>query len=373
MAEATTLPAAAQDTPGVRARALRPLVRPWLLMLLGLSVVVGLELYVRALDASRGYSWNARTAWYWLFEQDPALGYRGRPGASAWIPGERVEHGPDGFRERRALAALPPRDERRLVLCVGDANTYGLTAGSAERSYPAVLERELRALSGDARWTVVNAGVPGYTSHEVLELLKLRLLKLEPEVVVAMSLATDFEHVALYLDDALDYNAYALRMAPWAATRASDLLMRSALVGRLAQRWRERHPDDLGGRHPLTAYGETTPRGRRWFLDNVDLTAALAARAGARLMWVDQPIHYSTCSYGDTKIASVEALRVDLRGVCRERGVPVLEAHAGFDWEGLTLAGDLLLGSNETLLGALGYERLARRLAPQILSSLSPR
>ena len=373
MAEATTLPAAAQDTPGVRARALRPLVRPWLLMLLGLCVLAGLELYVRALDASRGYSWNARTAWYWLFEQDPALGYRGRPGASAWIPGERVEHGPDGFRERRALAALPPRNERRLVLCVGDANTYGLTAGSAERSYPAVLERELRALSGDARWTVVNAGVPGYTSHEVLELLKLRLLKLEPEVVVAMSLATDFEHVALYLDDALDYNAYALRMAPWAATRASDLLMRSALVGRLAQRWRERHPDDLGGRHPLTAYGETTPRGRRWFLDNVDLTAALAARAGARLMWVDQPIHYSTCSYGDTKIASVEALRVALRRVCRGRGVPVLEAHAGFDWDGLTLAGDLLLGSDETLLGALGYERLARRLAPQILSSLSPR
>jgi lysophospholipase L1-like esterase len=372
MADATPLPAAAPDTAGVRASARGPLVRPWPLIGFGLLALVGLELSVRALDASRGYSWNARTAWYWLFEQDPALGYRGRPAAVAWIPGERVEHGPDGFREPRALGALPPREKRRLVLCVGDANTYGLTAGSADRSYPAVLERELRALSGDTRWTVVNAGVPGYTSHEVLELLKLRLLRLEPEVVLAMSLATDFEHVALYLDDALDYNAYPLRMAPWASTRASDLLMRSALVGRAAQRWRARHPDDLGGRYPMTAYGEATPRGRRWFLDNVDLAATLAARAGARLMWVDQPIHYSTCSYGETKIASVDALRVELRDLCRVRGVPVLEAHAGFDWEGLTLAGDLLLGSNETLLGAVGYERLARRVAPQILKALPP-
>lgn len=373
MAETSSLPAAAASAPGARVRGLRLLARPWFLAALGLAALLGLELWVRALDAARGYSWNARTAWYWLFEQDPALGYRGRPGASAWIPGDRVEHGPDGFRERRGLAGLPAPGERRLVLCIGDANTYGLTAGSGERSYPAVLERELRALSGDPRWIVINAGVPGYTSHELLELLKLRLLKLNPEVVLAMSLATDFEQVVLYLDDALDYNAYPLRMAPWAATRANDLLLRSALVGRLAQRWRERHPDDLGGRHPLTAYGETTPRGRGWFLDNVDLTAALVARAGARLMWVDQPIHYSTCSYGETKIASVEALRADLRGVCREHGVPVLEAHAGFDWDGLTLAGDLLLGSNETLLGALGYERLAKRLAPQILKAVSER
>jgi lysophospholipase L1-like esterase len=372
MAEARTLSGAVSGAPA-RTRLRRVVARPGLLLVLALLALLGLELYVRALDAARGYSWNARTAWYWLFEQDPALGYRGRPGASAWIPGDRVEHGPDGFREPRALSGLPPRDERRLVLCVGDANTYGLTAGSGDRSYPAVLERELRALSGDPRWIVINAGVPGYTSHELLELLKLRLLKLEPEVVLAMSLATDFERVALYLDDALDYNAYALRMAPWSTTRASDALMRSALIGRLAQRWRERHPDDMGGRHPLTAYGEATPRGRRWFLDNVDLTAVLVARAGARLMWVDQPIHYSTCSYGDGMIASVDGLRAELRDVCRSRGAPVLEAHAGFDWDGLTLAGDLLLGSDETVLGAAGYERLARRLAPQILKALPPR
>jgi lysophospholipase L1-like esterase len=367
MAQTTTLTARRHGAALDRAR---QWARPWRMAAAFLLGLVGLELSVRALDASRGYSWNARTSWYWLFQQDPALGYRGRPGMTAWTPSERVEHGPDGFRDPRSLAELATLGERRLVICVGDGNTYGLTAGAADRTYPAALERRLRTLSGDERWVVFNAGVPGYTSHEVLDLLKLRLLKLRPELVLSMSLVNDFEHVALFLDDALDYNAYALRMAPWAATRLHDWLLRSALVGRLAQRWRERQPDDLGGRYPMTAYGETTPRGAKLYLDNVALTAELCARSGSRLMWVDQPVHYSACSYGDDKIASIDALRVELRRLCGERGVPMLEAHAGFDWEGLTLSGDLLLGSNETLLGAAGYERLAERLAPQILKAI---
>ena len=57
-----------------------------------------------------------------------------------------------------------------------------------------MLEKELRALSGDARWTVYNAGLPGYTSHEVLELMKLRLLRLQPDVIVFMGLANEYEH-----------------------------------------------------------------------------------------------------------------------------------------------------------------------------------
>lgn len=366
MAQSTTLVAGGRGWTLVRARAW---LRPWRLLAALLLLLAGIEIGVRALDASRGYSWNARTSWYWLFEQDPALGYRGRPGASAATPLERVEHGPDGFRDHRSLAQLG--SDARLVICVGDGNTYGLTAGSEALTYPAVLERRLRTLSGDRRWVVFNAGVPGYTTHEILELLKLRLLKLRPQVVLAMSLVSDFEHVTLYLDDALDYDAYALRMAPWAATPLHDLLMRSALVGRLAQRWRASRPDDLGGRYPMTAYGEATPRGTQLYLDNVALTAALCARSGSRLMWVDQPVHYSTCSYGETKIASIEALRGGLRRLCAERGVPVLEAHTSFDWEGLTLSGDLLLGSNETLLGARGFERLAERLAPQILAGSS--
>ena len=188
-----------------------------------------------------------------------------------------------------------------------------------------------------------------------------------------MSLRNDYEQVTLYLDDDADYDSYPVRMAALSSNRVTDLFMRSALVGRLAQRWRRRVPDDLGGRYPRTAYGEATARGLKLFLDNVALTAALCRRSGAALLYVDQPIHYSACSYGETQINSVERMRRELRALAGEAGFTVLDAHAGFDWQGVEAHGDLLLGSNESLLGAAGYERLAEVLAPQVLRAFAPR
>lgn len=352
----------------------RLLLRPHFLFAGVVGFVIAAEVGVRALDASRGYSAHARTAWYWLFEQDPFLGYRGRPRASAWIApkglplnSDRIQHNGDGFRDDRTFDQIRRLKDKRLVVCVGDGNTYGLTSGGNDHTYPAALERELRGLSGDEGWTVFNAGVPGYTTHEILELIKLRLLKLQPDVIVLMSLPNDFEQVTMYLDQALDYDYYPLRMAPLSTNRVNDFLMRSALLGRLAQRWRDRFADDLGGRYPMTAYGEATERGMKLYFDNVALAAVLCARSKVALMLVDPPMHYSACSYGATQIESVERMRKELRRIADETGVPLLAAHTGFDWEGVQVRGDLLLASNESVLGRTGYERLAKLLAPQVL------
>jgi hypothetical protein len=357
-----------------------PRPRLWAGLLALLVAIAAAEIAVRAMDARRGYSPHARTAWYWLFEQDPFLGYRGRPHASAWIdpPGlplnaDRVRHNADGFRDRRAFADLGKAPGRKLVLCVGDANTYGLTAGSEEHTYPAALERELRRITGDGGWTVYNAGLPGYTSHEVLELTKLRLLRLQPDVIVHMGLQYEHEQIVIFLDDRLDYTFYPLRMAPLAASPLTDTLMRSALVGRLAQRWRERYGDDRGGRFPTRAYGEATARGAKLYFDNLALLGALCRRSGVQLLLVDQPIHYSSCSYGPTLIESVEKMRIGLRRLSAEAQAPLLEAHQGFDWDGIEVRGDLLLASNESVLGREGYARLAQRLAPQIVKAHAAR
>ena len=378
----TTLPvdrmasgAVARAAPWRRVR-----LRPWMAAAAVALTLLAAEMAVRMRDAARGYAPNARAAWYWLFEQDPFLGYRGRPNASTWfVPpgqpllGDRIQHNADGFRDARTLADLRRLADRKLVVCVGDADTYGLTAGGADRTYPAALERELRRISRDPAWVVFNAGLPGYTSHEVLELVKLRLLKLRPDAIVSMSLRNDYEQVTLYLDDDADYDSYPLRMAALSRSGLTDLFMRSALVGRVAERWRRRVPDDLGGRYPRTAYGEATARGLKLYLDNVALTAALCRRSGVSLLYVDQPIHYSACSYGETQIKSVERMRQELRRLSGEAGFTVLDAHAGFDWEGVEAHGDLLLGSNESLMGAAGYERLAGVLAPQVLQAWARR
>lgn len=355
----------------------RRLLRPRVLVPLLLAGLVCLELGVRALDASRGYSTYARSAWYWLFEQDPLLGYRGRPYATASLSAgtlpagnaDSIQHGPDGFRDERSLLALARTPGRRLVVCVGDANTYGLNAGSNDLTYPAALEKELRALSTDDRWHVFNAGMPGYTSHEILELVKLRLLKAKPDVIVFMSLVNDHDWVTLYLDDALDYDFYPIRMASLSRTPLHDFLMRSVVVGRIADRWRARVPDDLGGRYPTTAYGEATQRGLGLYTDNLELLARLCARSGVRLLFVDQPIHYSACSYSDAKIASVGRMRAGLRGVAERVGLPVALSQDAMDWDGVDVSGDLLLGSNEAVLGRVGYARLAKLLAPHVLAA----
>jgi hypothetical protein len=121
----------------------------------------------------------------------------------------------------------------------------------------------------------------------------------------------------------------------------------------------------------MRAYGEATARGAKLYFDNLALLSALCQRSGVQLMLVDQPIHYSSCSYGPTLTESVERMRVGLRRLAGQAQVPLLEAHESFDWQGVEVRGDMLLASNESVLGREGYAHLARRLAPQILKAYS--
>src|SRR5262245_35241123 len=70
------------------------------------------------------------------------------------------------------------------IVCVGGSTTFGAGVPS-DRSYPARLEVALNehAPSG-VRYQVLNCGVPGYTSVESLIQLELRLLDLQPDLVL---------------------------------------------------------------------------------------------------------------------------------------------------------------------------------------------
>lgn len=70
------------------------------------------------------------------------------------------------------------------VLALGDSITYG-TGATPESSYPAVLAR----LTG---WSVVNAGVPGDTSAQVLERLPALLQEHAPALVLVGAGGNDF-------------------------------------------------------------------------------------------------------------------------------------------------------------------------------------
>jgi lysophospholipase L1-like esterase len=86
-----------------------------------------------------------------------------------------------GIRRKRALGKKLPGQIR--VLVVGGSTTFGERIPEEERTWPYLLEVELRKALGP-RTEVVNAGVPGYNVVENLLHYLLLLDGLDPDVVV---------------------------------------------------------------------------------------------------------------------------------------------------------------------------------------------
>jgi hypothetical protein len=119
-----------------------------------------------------------------LVMDDPVLGYRLRPGvALQWTRehwSNRIEIGADGYRD-------DPLDQARSaalrVVAVGDSFTFGIGVDHGQ-AWPEVLERDLAARTHETA-AVVNAGVPGYSAHQ-MRLSALDLVeKVKPAFVVA--------------------------------------------------------------------------------------------------------------------------------------------------------------------------------------------
>ena len=79
----------------------------------------------------------------------------------------------------------------RLILCLGDSCTFGFRVDEAA-TYPAQLQAYLR-IHGQPGTTVLNHGVPGYSSHQGRRLLARLLDELRPDVVLIGFGANDHE------------------------------------------------------------------------------------------------------------------------------------------------------------------------------------
>lgn len=115
------------------------------------------------------------------YERDAELFWRFRPSQtirSWWVEEARINRhglrGPD-------VAARKPAGTLR-VLCAGDSGTFGWGVRDDE-TYPFFLQKALNEGAG-ARVQAVNAGIPGYSSHQVLGLLRRLLPELKPDVVI---------------------------------------------------------------------------------------------------------------------------------------------------------------------------------------------
>jgi lysophospholipase L1-like esterase len=152
-------------------------------------------------------------------EPDAALGFRLVPGFSDGLYGVNAA----GFR-----GGPLPQDiaERFTILCAGDSTTFGWLVPQGG-DLPAQLGRLLA--DRDERITVVNGGVPSFTSEQVLRKLRRDLPRLRPEIVIVTMPWNDLWYSAL---ESWEPDVLVPRVAHrW----QSLLLQRSALFRALAQ------------------------------------------------------------------------------------------------------------------------------------------
>ena len=129
-----------------------------------------------------------------FYNEDPVLFWRLKTnlyndGNPATI--EDLSTGPHGFRGENYDFKVKKAADAFRIVCVGDSSTYGDSVRD-NQTFSAMLQQRLRKRFPDRTVEVVNAGVPGYTSHQARRYVEYELLKLSPDVIVVMVGANDY-------------------------------------------------------------------------------------------------------------------------------------------------------------------------------------
>ena len=141
---------------------------------LGLAICeIGLRLF--------GFKYSGST-----FTADPLLGWSLRPGASAWEVDEgsaRSIINSHGYRDRERVVSKP-RDVYR-VAALGDSYTEARQV-DMDKTFTSLAEEELnrRHCFGERRAEVLNFGIGGFGTAQELLLLRERVWKFDPDMIV---------------------------------------------------------------------------------------------------------------------------------------------------------------------------------------------
>ena len=166
---------------------------------------------------------EAAPAFQGLFEGDPAIGYRLKPGAHVRFTTAEFDTdiaiNATGVRDDEPLGPKAP-DERRIVI-LGDSLVLSVQV-PFRQTFGELLEARLNARSSGVRYRVINAGVQGYGPVEELLLFKRLVSTLQPDLVI---------ETIFVGNDAEEAFTSASRLKPDARSTAS--LVRDSLSVRL--------------------------------------------------------------------------------------------------------------------------------------------
>jgi lysophospholipase L1-like esterase len=144
-------------------------------------------MFFAALEGAGRLIWGYRGDPDSLYVPHPYLIMTPRPGARLG----RVTINSLGYRGKEFRAEKAPGVVR--IACLGGSATFCDNVPDAS-TWPQRLEDELNARAeGGRRYEVINAGVPGYTTAESLINFSLRVLDLDPDIVIVYHSYNDFK------------------------------------------------------------------------------------------------------------------------------------------------------------------------------------
>lgn len=148
------------------------------------------KIALTTLDPSRGKYAVSRTMPHPYLSFCLRPSYRTPPGDA-----HQCSHNALGFRGKETTWEKPPGVFR--VVTMGGSSVYGQSESCDEAVWSARLEKILAQERPQARVEVIDAGVPGYTSYEMLIQLELFVMDLHPDLIVLYETVNDMRS-ALY-------------------------------------------------------------------------------------------------------------------------------------------------------------------------------
>jgi lysophospholipase L1-like esterase len=128
---------------------------------------------------------EAAPAFQGLFADDPAMGYRLKPGARVRFTTAEFDTAltvnSSGVRDDEEIG--PKAENERRILLLGDSLVMSVQV-PFEQTFGELLERRLNAAQSRYRYRVINAGVQGYGPVEELLLLRSIAPAMQPDLVI---------------------------------------------------------------------------------------------------------------------------------------------------------------------------------------------
>jgi len=220
------------------------------------------------------------------------------------------------------------------LACLGGSTTEGGNAQGRNASYPKLLERVLEQRTG-RDFEVMNAGISGWTSAEMLVAWFLTLQDFQPDVVVLHEAVNDLEPRFLARFEP-DYSHWRLPMQTHPATGLERVLVRCSNLYLYLQQRGGKAPEILdvttdrsGPKEPLLAEGSLPHATSFAFRRNI-LSIARSARAdGHEVVLMTLPTSPSV-EIGAFWRFGVAENNQHLRELCAEHGFRLADADTAF-------------------------------------------